>query len=135
MAHELDGDWHLFIIKDRSGTPVITPDGTFRLKHNAQNQLENSEHIDEAGVRHKVSGSSKPTGGGKFEIEINEEQSAGNPRPYLGRVIENKPPTDPKRKVIGGFTLDPEAIADESFKKSEASEPGQIDGVWVGTQP
>jgi hypothetical protein len=127
----LDGPWNIFVIQDDSGDPVITPDGKFHLKHDSANKLESSS----VHGKNKLTGSSEPDGSGGFDISISEELPSGKHRPYVGKVLENKPPTDPKRKVIGGLTFEPEEITGERSKVSEELEPGQLDGIWVGTQP
>jgi hypothetical protein len=138
MAHKLDGDWHLFIIFDQSGTPVITQDGRFHLKHSASNDLENtSVHIDQSGNSHNLTGSSKPDGSGGYDIEIWEFLAAtGKSRRYLGNVIPTEAVGGKDITVIGGAKEKPviklKSVRSKGF---QAPIPGQTDGVWVGTQP
>jgi len=129
MAHDLDGKWHISIIREESGNVLIDPAGEFILKHKA-NKLDKGSVHNHQGSTHNLTGSSEPDGHGGFDISISEELPSGKHVPYFGKVIENKP-SGHDRKVIGGIRLE----ASLMIAKAAPPPPGQIDGVWIGTQP
>ena len=134
MAHDLDGDWNVYVVTiDTAKIPPVAKIETnptpMTLVHKAGgNDLDTGSEIG----GHKLTGSSKPNGGG-FDIDYSEEVG-GLHRAHTGRLMDIDPVK--KTKVMGGYRGGFKAVKpDDDRSKSKAAAFGQNDGIWIGTQP